>query len=110
MKQAEIYLADLNPNTGSEQAGARPVVIVSGDSMNANLGMSMICPISTKVKNYPSCVILKKNSENNLKSDSEIITFQIRTISQKRLKKKIGTISNSQLEEIFRGLINVLKY
>lgn len=110
MEQGEIYLADLNPNIGSEQAGVRPVVIISGNSMNANLGMSMICPISTKIKNYSSCVVLKKNSENNLDSDSEIITFQIRTISQKRLKKKIGKISNSQLEGIFKGLINVLKY
>jgi mRNA interferase MazF len=37
MKQGEIWYADLNPTKGSEQAGLRPVLIVSGDLLNANL-------------------------------------------------------------------------
>lgn len=110
MKQKDIYLANLNPVKGSEQAGIRPVVIVSGDTMNDNFGVSIICPISTKVKKFASCVILKKNKLNNLKSDSEIITFQIRTISQERLKKKIGEISDKQLNELFHGLLGILQY
>lgn len=110
MKQKDIYLADLNPNIGSEQAGIRLVVIISGEAMNSNFGVSIICPISGNIKNYASCVLLKKNPTNGLKSDSEIITFQIRTISHRRLKKKIGEISNEELDQVFRGLIDVLKY
>ncbi len=110
MKQKDIYLADLNPVKGSAQAGVRPVVIVSGNTMNDNFGVSIVCPISTKVKKFASCVVLKKNKLNNLKSDSEIITFQIRTISQARLKKKIGEISSTQLNELFNGLLGILHY
>jgi len=110
MKQRDIYIANLNPGMGREQKGMRPVVIVSGDAMNGNLGLSLICPISSKIKNYAACVPLKKNRLNMLKQKSEIITFQIRTISQKRLRKKVGEISQQELEQVFKGLADVLKY
>jgi mRNA interferase MazF len=70
----------------------------------------MICPLSSKVKNYPACVVLKKNSRNGLSQDSEVLTFHMRTISKDRLIKKIGEISGDQLEEIFSGLSDILRY
>lgn len=88
MRQKDIYIANLEPSEG--------VVIA--------------CPISSKIKNFSSCVTLGKNKINNLDQDSEIITFQIRTISKKRLKKKIGEISENELKEIFKGLSEVLIY
>ncbi len=110
MFQKEIYWVDLNPVKGSEQSGKRPVVIVSGDTMNKNLGVSIVCPLSTKVKDYAACVKLKKTELNNLKFDSEIITFQIRTVSHERFLNKIGEISDKELKEVFVGLADVLQY
>ncbi len=110
MKQRDIYWADLEPVKGSEQRGKRPVVIVSGNSMNDNLDIVICCPLSTSVKNYSGCVILEKDNINNLKSDSEIITFQIRAVSKARLTKKIGEISPENLKEIIRGLNEILVY
>jgi len=46
MKQGEIWMADLNPVVGSEQQGIRPVVIISGNAMNNNLGISIVCPLN----------------------------------------------------------------
>lgn len=110
MKQKDIYLANLSPTKGSEQGGLRPVVVISGDTMNDNLGVCIACPISSKVKKYASCVQLKKNKTNGLKQDSEIITFQVRTVSNKRLGTKIGKISEEELEKVLAGLFLVLKY
>lgn len=110
MLQKDIYLADLNPTKGNEQKGKRPVVIISGNTMNKNLGIYIICPISTKIKNYAGCVTLKKNKINKLSSDSEVITFQIRTIGKERMIKKIGEINNEQLKEIFYSLNEVFYY
>ncbi|NIA02457.1 MAG: type II toxin-antitoxin system PemK/MazF family toxin [Nitrospirae bacterium] len=110
MKQRDIYYANLSPTKGQEQRGLRPVVIISGNSMNDHLGVCIACPISSKIKNYASCVQLKKNKSNGLKSDSEIITFQVRTISKQRLGKKIGKISKDELEKVLGGLLYVLKY
>jgi len=108
MKQKDIYWADLNPVKGAEQTGKRPIVIISGNTMNDNLGIFIICPITTKIKNYAGCVVLKKDKTNKLKQDSEIITFQIRTIAKERLDKKIGEITKEQLSKIFEGLDLVL--
>ncbi len=110
MKQREIWLVDLNPVKGSEQKGLRPVVIVSGNAMNDNLPICIVCPISSKVKAYKGCLILKKDVTNGLDSDSEIITFQIRTISAERLIRKTGTITHEQLEIIRSGLNDILTY
>jgi mRNA interferase MazF len=59
MKQREIWRADLNPVKGSEQKGIRPVVIISGNAMNDNLGICIICCLSLKIKNYAGCLVLK---------------------------------------------------
>ena len=110
MKQGEIWFADLNPLKGSEQKGIRPVVIISGNAMNDNMGISIICPLTTKVKNYAGCVVLNPDPVNGLADRSEIISFQVRTISQSRLMKKIGEITIDQLEQIKSGLNEILKY
>ena len=51
MKQGEIWYADLEPAKGSEQAGKRPVVIVSGTAMNISLQIVMACPLTSVIKN-----------------------------------------------------------
>jgi len=110
MNQREIWLADLNPVKGSEQKGIHPVVIVSGNAMNDNLGICIVCPLSTKLKNYAGCLVVKKDEMNGLDHDSEIITFQVRTISGERMITKIGEITKQQLELLKKGLQEVLTY
>lgn len=110
MKQREIWLADLNPVKGSEQKGCRPVVIVSGNAMNDNLPICIVCPLSSKIKVYKGCIVLIKDDANGLDADSEIITFQIRTVSAERLIRKIGTITKDQMEIIRSGLSDILTF
>lgn len=110
MKQCDIYWANLNPTKGREQKGMRPVVIISGNTFNTHAGLCIICPLSTKIKEYVGCIYIKKNKQNKLSKDSEVITFQIRTITQERLRKKIGQITEEQLKEIFANLADILKY
>jgi len=50
MKKSEIWLADLNPQRGKEQSGARPVLIISGNAMNDNYDLVITCPLSSKKK------------------------------------------------------------
>lgn len=110
MLQKDIYWANLNGVIGKEQKGRRPVVIISGNTMNKNLGIFIICPISSKIKNYAGCVKLEKNKINKLNESSEIIAFQIRTISKERMIKKIGEITNEQLKDVFYALNEVFYY
>lgn len=110
MKQREIWISDLNPVKGSEQKGIRPVVIVSGNAMNDHLGICIACPLSSAIKNYAGCLVLKHDTINGLDQDSEVITFQIRTVSKERLVRKIGEITGDQLDLVIKGLNEILRY
>jgi len=110
MKQRDIWMADLNPVQGSEQQGIRPVVIVSGNAMNDHLGICIVCPLTSKIKNYAGGIVLYKNNINGLEQKSEVITFQIRAISKERLISKLGELSKVQLETVKKGLNEILIY
>lgn len=110
MWQKEIWLTDLEPVKGREQVGRRPVVIISGDTMNEHYGVRIICPLTSEIKNFAGCLLLKKDRLNRLAKDSEVLTFQLRTISTGRLIKKTGEISAEQLRTIRIFLNEILTY
>jgi len=110
MKQREVYYASLSPVRGSEQGGRRPVVVISGPTMNVNSNLVIVCPITSKRKMFGACVQVKASKSSGLKKDSEILTFQPRTVSKNRLKKKIGMISKAEFGEVVAGLFSIIKY
>jgi mRNA interferase MazF len=110
MKQREIWYANLNPGKGSEQQGFRPVVIVSGNMLNQYLQIVIACPLTSKLKNYKGNIVLEPNADNGLSEKSEVMVFQIRSISKDRLINKIGTITEKQLGELKLGLDDILRY
>ena len=110
MKQAEIWYADLNPVKGREQAGHRPVVIISGNLLNRYLDIVIVCPLTSKIKNYKGNVLLIPSEANGLDNQSEILVFHVRSVSKGRLVKKIGVIADEELEQIKKGLNEMLRY
>ena len=110
MRRGDIWLADLNPAQGSEQTGKRPVVIVSGDTLNDALPIVIVVPISSKIKSYPTCVLLRATKGNGLKGDAEAIPFQIRALAKQRLTKRIGRVTDEEIREILRGLFIALTH
>ncbi len=103
-------MTDLNPAICSKQSGVRPVVILSGDSLYKYYNVVIICPLTTKIKPYKSCPVLYPDKLNKLKSASQVISFQIRTIAKLRLTKRIGLIREDILEQIKIGVNNILDY
>lgn len=110
INQGEIWYANLNPTQGSEQAGHRPVVVLSGDMLNTHLKIVIVMPLTTKIKNFKGGVVLKPNAVNGLKITSEILTFHIRSLSKERLTKKVGEITKMELNELKQGLDDILRY
>ena len=78
--------------------------------MNDNLEIGIVCPLSTKIKNLAGCLVLQKKTVSGLDYDSEVLTFQIRTISKERLTKKIGEITTEEFNKLKKGLNEVLTY
>jgi len=110
MKQCEIWLADLNPVKGSEQRGFRPIVIISGNMLNNYLPVVITCPLTTKIKGYKGNLVLEPDEVNGLSEKSEVVIFQVRSVSKERLVKKIGRITEKQLKELKNGLDDILRY
>ena len=110
MKQQEIWYANLDPIKGREQSGVRPVVIISGNNLNVHSNLKIVCPITSQIKRYAGSLFLEKDDVNKLVKDSEVLVFQIRTIDETRLIKKIGSISNSQMKTLRLYLDEILTY
>jgi len=93
IKQFEIWIADLNPRMGTETGKIRPVLIVQTDLLNSDHPSTIICPITTNVQDDSEIlrVHLRKGMAK-LKEDCDIMIDQIRSIDNKRLQKKIGSI------------------
>lgn len=110
MKQAEIWETYFDPVEGQEQSGRRPAVIISGNTMNNNLTLVMVCPLTSKVHNYKGNPVIEPTSQNGLKKISEILVFQTRAVSKNRLRKKLGILDNKHLEDIHLTLNKLLKF
>jgi len=109
-KRGDIYMANLNPTKGREQSGIRPVLVFSGDAMNQHSDICIVFPLTTQIKGYPGAYTIGATKTNGLAIDSDVLTFQVRTISQKRLGKKVGRVDKKTLEEIEVVFNQILHY
>ena len=110
MRQGDIWLANLNPMTGSEQKGRRPVVVISGNTLNNALPIAIVVPLSSKLKGYPTSVRLRPTRMNGLKTEADVLPFQVRTLATTRFKKLIGNVTANELREIIKGLFVVMTH
>ena len=110
MRQKEIWFANLNPTKGSEQAGYRPVVILSGNLLNKYLQIVIVAPLTTKIKNYKGNPILEPNFKNGLTNVSEILVFHIRSILKDRLVSKIGEIDEVEMDLATKTLNEIIRF
>jgi mRNA interferase MazF len=104
IKQFEIWIANLNPQNGTEPGKTRPVVIVQSNLLNKmNHPSTIVCPITTKVRNDVNILrIHLKKGMSNLHQDCDIILDQVRSIDNKRLINKVGDLPkdiNYQIKE-----------
>ena len=100
--RGEIYWADLNPVKGSEQAGHRPILVISHDIFNMKSGTIIGLALTSRPQKAGFPLSLQITSEN-LPKQSWVKISQIRTLSVERLGTKLGTISQDELERIIEG-------
>ena len=110
MRHGEIWFANLSPSRRSEQAGQRPVVIVSGNLLNENLTIVIAIPLTTRIKRYKGNPVLGPSKINGLKSESEMLVFHMRSIAKHRLLKRIGAVEPDELTACHKTLNDILRY
>ena len=105
--RGEIRLADLNPVRGHEQAGLRPVMILSHDIFNERSGTVIAVAITSQPQKagFPLTLELKAA---NLPKKSWIKISQIRTLSVERIGKVIGKASLEELTQVIEGLNEII--
>ncbi len=102
IKQFQIWIADLNPQKGTESGKTRPVLIVQTNLLNKIPHPStIICPITTNIiKETEILRIHLKKGMANLNQDCDVVLDQIRAIDNKRLINKVGNLPKDLIERI----------
>jgi mRNA interferase MazF len=109
MKQNDIWLIDLDPTKGAEIQKKRPAIIVNDNALG-KLPLKVIVPITDWKDRYdiaPWMVKIEPDTINGLSKTSAADCFQVRSLSQERLIKKIGSIDDNTLADIKQALKKV---
>ena len=105
--RGDIFWANLNPSIGHEQAGLRPVLILSRDVFNKYSGTVIAVALTSQPQKAAFPLTLELNNSKLLKK-SWVKISQIRTLSNKRLGKRIGKASLKELDLIVEGLNEII--
>ena len=105
--KGDIIWADLNPTIGHEQAGKRPVLVLSHEVFNKRSGTVIVVAITSQPQRagFPLTLELQ---ESNLPKHSWVKISQIRTLSVRRLRKKIGVAKPEEINLIIEGLNEII--
>lgn len=104
-KRGYVGIAELDPAVGGEIKKTRPVVIVSNDHINEFNRTVMVMPITSGHYSYYHWVNIQP-PEGGLKTDSRIITDQIRTVDKSRFQKIIGKVGSTTLRAVEQAIRN----
>lgn len=99
VKRFEVYLIDLNPAVGSEIKKTRPCLIVSPDEMNRHINTTIVAPMTTKGRVYPTRVPCRFQGK-----DGQVVLDQLRTVDKLRLVKLLGRISPATQKSVLEVL------
>ena len=101
--RGDVLWAELDPVRGHEQAGRRPVLVISHDVFNQRTG-TVIALAVTNQPQTPGFPLDLELSSGSLPKRSWVKISQIRTLSHERLGKLVGRVSPEQLVRIVEGL------
>ncbi len=104
LKRGEVWLANLNPAQGSEQAGIRPIIIFQNDIVSQFSTTTIAIPLTTNQRraSLPICLLIRQG-DGGLSQDSVALCFQIRVLDKTRLIQRLGLLRTeiiAQLEDV----------
>jgi mRNA interferase MazF len=105
--RGDIYWADLDPVRGHEQAGRRPVLILSHELFNRKSGTAIVAAVTSAPQRagFPLSVELPAKQ---LPKPSWVKVSQVRTISVERLGKRIAHLEAERVADVVEGLLELI--
>lgn len=108
MKAGEVWEVNFSPQIGDEIQKVRPAVIVNNDSIGV-LDLKVVVPVTDGFRNLKEWhVLLRPTIGNGLTKESIADCFQVKSISKKRFIKRVGQLSNEEMDEVKINLVKVL--
>lgn len=110
MRRGEVWLVSLDPTLGAEMNKTRPAIIVNDDTIGT-LPLRVIVPITDWKDRYKLAVWmvrLEPDKENGLNKLSAADAFQVRSVAQERLIRRLGRLSDTAMAQIATALADVL--
>ena len=105
--RGEVRWADLNPTKGHEQAGERPVLVLSHDVFNDRSGTVIAVALTSQEPRAGFPLTLELRTAK-LPKRSWVKTSQIRTLSTERVGRRLGRVSEEELAEVLEGLFELI--
>lgn len=105
--RGEVYWADLNPVRGREQAGLRPVLVISHEALNRHSGTVIALAITSQPQRagFP---LAHPVESLRMPKPSWVKISQVRALSVERLGKRIGSLSAEEIAHIVDGLFELV--
>lgn len=110
LKTGEIWLANLNPNKGTEPGKTRPVLVLQDQALLDSLHPStLIIPLTTNLIENAHPLRIRVNAQDNLEKDSDLLIDQLRSVDNKRLVRgPLAAILKDQLISIYDAVCEVI--
>ena len=106
VKRGDIFYADLSPVVGSEQGGIRPVIVIQNDIGNKYSPTVIVAAITSQINKAKLPTHVEISSEAyGLNKDSVVLLEQIRTLDKRRLKEKIGHMTDEDMILVDEALL-----
>lgn len=111
INRGQVWLANLNPTRGSEQAGTRPVIVFQENTLSKFTTTIITIPVTSNLRRaaLPTCIQIA-SGEGGLSKESVALCHQLRVLDKTRLIKKLGQLESSTLAALETTLLFTLGY
>lgn len=101
MEIGDVYTVEIPSSDGHEQAGARPAIIVQATRYGDRLQTVLIVPLTSRLtaQSFPGTFLIQPDSGNNLDVPSVALVFQLRALDRRRIRRRLGRLSPSDLSQ-----------
>lgn len=111
LRRGDVWLANLNPTQGSEQAGIRPIIIFQNDIVSQFSTTTIAIPLTTNQRRaaLPICMTIEQG-DGGLAQDSVALCFQMRVLDKTRLIQRLGQLSTETIAQLEVVVLLTLGY
>ena len=103
-ERGDVVWLEFDPQTGHEQAGRRPALVVSPAAYNGKVGLALLCPITSRVRGYPFEVLFPPDS----RVDGAVLADQVKSLDWRaRRARRFAVASREVMDEVL-GKIHAL--